>query len=351
MTRRSKQPAWAALSGVLSAARLGVGCALVLFWTLCLLPLWASDLLPLLGRTAAAGFAALLVFGVIERWPAPGPGSERRWPRQLAGLAACIPAVLALAYIIDTEQGQAGFWREPARLTSFYVIALVGVLIALCAALTTLLLTSRSAIHSMQAMHDETRTLMERQAVESQLRLLRGQLKPEFLLRLVGEARDLAASAPADSVKRLDDLLGFLRDSVPRLDAPRSTLAAELALTRSFLKVEAGRRALPPRLLVDLPVDCELVACPPCLMLALVERAVRRGGRRLDLWVRKGRDRCVMRVSADLSSHRPEQRADPLPALRRRLSLAWSEEVSVQCWVRESGEEVVEIDFPAAAPE
>ncbi len=349
MTVQPATPGRGAWQELLSPARLTVCAGLVLLWTLCLLPLWRSELLALFSRNAAAGLSAWLVWALIERWPVSSAGTERRWPWQLLGISLSIPLVLAIAYLIDTDAGQPPLWRDAARLTSYYVISLSGVLIALVAALLVLLRRSLSAIDGLQALHGEALALMERQAVEGQLRMLRGQLKPDFLLRLIGDARDLAAKDPDGSMKRLDELLGFLRDSLPRLDAPRSNLAAELNLARSFLAVEAGRRPLPPRLLVDLPEECEQIACPPCLLLALVERAVRRGGRKLDLWVRQGRDRCVLRLSAELSGHQPEQRADPLPALRRRLSLAWSEEVSLQCWTRESGEEVVEVDFPAAA--
>lgn len=335
------------LRDMLSPPRLATAAGLVLVWTLCLMPLWRSEPLALLGRNAVAGLLTLVVLGLIERWPARAEGGARQWPWQLLGIALSVPSVLAAAYVLDTAASQPPFWRDAARLTSFYVISLSGVLIGMVGTLLAELRRSLAAAQGLQALHGEALALMERQAVEGQLRMLRGQLKPDFLLRLIGDARDLARKDPDGSVKRLDELLGFLRDSLPRLDAPRSHLAAELALARSFLSVEASRRPLPPRLLADIPADCEQIPCPPCLLLALVERAVRRGGRKLDLWARQGRDRCVLRLAADVALHQPEQRADPLPALRRRLSLAWSEEVSVQCWTRESGEEVVEIDFPA----
>lgn len=340
------------LPRVLAPPRLGAALAVAAVWTVILLPLWRSDMAALLLRTLSASLFALLAWGLLEFWPRAAWSALRRRTLQWTGLSVTLIAVLVGIYLLDTRPGQVPLWQDPGRLTSLYVVALVGLLLASASLLGWLWRRAENAATAQLALHEAERIQLQKQSVDDQLRLLRGQQKPQFLLRLLDDARAQAARHPERVDELFELLLGYLRDTLPRLDAPYATLGGELALARDYLALIARQPGLPPSLLVDIPDEAETLACPPRMLLELVERAARRirsrecSDGRIDLWAREARGRCVLRIS-DSAPADDDASGEPLAAFRRRLLLAWDDTVTLQRWQRTPQGEVVEIDFPA----
>jgi LytS/YehU family sensor histidine kinase len=195
---------------------------------------------------------------------------------------------------------------------------------------------------------------MQRELHAAQLRLLRAQLKPQLVLDLVRDARDRLRRGAANGDAQLDRLIDYLQGALPRLDAQRTTLGEELELANGYLSLISEQSASAISWQTDIPDETLATPCPPRLLVVLVELAARLGlglpdgGGRIDLWARMARGRCVVRVGD--SGPLGDARHEALDALRRRLLLAEGESIRLQCWQRETGGSVVEVDFPCIAP-
>nr|WP_308700728.1 histidine kinase [Pseudoduganella rivuli] len=118
---------------------------------------------------------------------------------------------------------------------------------------------------------------LEQAALAAELKSLQAQVEPHFLYNTLANTRYLARHDPAQAVRMLDHLIGYLRTSLPDLRTPMSTLGREFELAEHYLalmRIRFGERlsfdaACPPTL-QHLPV-------PPLMLISLVENAVRHG--------------------------------------------------------------------------
>ncbi|MCK7594761.1 hypothetical protein [Pseudomarimonas salicorniae] len=318
-------------------------------WTLILVPLWRSELLALLWRTLGAAAVAGVLHLLADRWGAALAERTRRALQAILVLAG-IPAMLLVFYLLDTGPGRPPLWQDLGRLTSLYVLAITGVLLAGIALLLDAWHRARQLRQAQRAIDAAAIEQTQRELNAAQLRLLRGHIKPQLVLDLIGEARDHLRRGSADADAQLGRLLEYLRGALPRLEAQRSTLGAELELAGGYLSLISERSAGALSWQADIPEDILETGCPPRLLVVLVEQAVRLGiglpdGRgHVDLWARSARDRCVLRVGD--SGTLGEGRHAAIEALRRRLALTEGDSVRLQCWQRETGGSVVEVDFP-----
>jgi predicted phage tail protein len=330
-------------------ARLAVSLCLAALWTLLLWPLWRSGLLALLLRTLGVSLLAAGVHQFLQFWPR-NCAAPARLRLQWIGVIASIPLALLGIYLLDTDVGRPPLWQDLGRLTSFYVVSLVGMLLAGLCLLAEML---RHALRQrrLQARIDtEALTQAEREIHQAQLRLLRSQLRPQLVLDLIGDARERLRRGGSEVDSQLGRLQDYLRGALPQLDAQRSTLGKELEQAGAYLDVLAGAATGTLQWQADLPADILATRCPPRLLLVLVEQAVRLGLRlpegsgRVDIWARSARGRCVLRVSdsADLDAARQAA----LDSLGRRLLLGEGESTRLQYWQRETGGCVVEVDYP-----
>jgi hypothetical protein len=106
----------------------------------------------------------------------------------------------------------------------------------------------------------------------AQLSASQGLVSPAFLMRLLDEMQRRYASDVARAERLLDQLVGFLRLAMPGVRSGRSTLAAEIAVVRSYSQLAAE---LDPR---QTEWRCELdptladVPFPALLLLPLLDR-------------------------------------------------------------------------------
>jgi hypothetical protein len=82
-----------------------------------------------------------------------------------------------------------------------------------------------------------TETVAEKELAVAKLSLLHAQVEPHFLYNTLGSAKYLIASDPVKAEAMLDNLILYLRHSLPRdADAP-SSLGEEITRTRAYLDI------------------------------------------------------------------------------------------------------------------
>ena len=121
------------------------------------------------------------------------------------------------------------------------------------------------------------RSVLERQAVDAQLKLLQAQVEPHFLFNTLANVQQLVESESARAGPVMRSLIAYLRAAMPRLHDGRQTLGSELAMVRAYLELMQMR--MPDRLQfrVDSGSVAQDLAFPALGLLTLVENAVRHG--------------------------------------------------------------------------
>jgi len=298
-------------------------------------------------RALMIGFAALFMFGWLERWP----GSLPRWlPRtvlRLLGIAISIPVACMIAFGITpgASEHDVGFLLG------------VGILVVPWIAIGTILRQRDAFAREQKLEFDLQRSEFERRESDARLRLLQAQVEPHFLFNTLANVQALVDSGSPQASKVLTSLIAYLRAAVPRMHAQMATLASEVELVRAYLDLMQMR--MPDRLQYAIHVEpaAEALECPPMTLLTLVENAVRHGidpgekGGRIDadIWLRDGR--CVIRVTdtgVGLNA-KTQGLGTGLSNLRERLRLAFGGEARFTLTEITPHGVCAEVSFPAGA--
>lgn len=317
--------------------------------------MWQVLYVVALSRVLVVGFAVLLAFGLIERWPARLPTWLARWALQVMAVAFVVPFAAIAAYSLTTLGLDPPWWRDEDRLSGFGMLTFTGLLIAPWIAVAALLRQIRGEAERQALTFDLERSEFERQALDARLRLLQAQVEPHFLFNTLANVRELVDAGSAQASNVLGSLIAYLRAAVPRLHEPASTLAQELELVCAYLEVMHMR--MPDRLQFTLHVDDGALAllCPPMTLLTLVENAVRHGidpaeeGGRIEVRVHVRDSRCFAEVT-DTGvglAHTGNGLGTGLTNLRERLQLAFDGDAQLRLFAIEPHGVCAEIDFPA----
>jgi Histidine kinase len=117
----------------------------------------------------------------------------------------------------------------------------------------------------------------QRQATETQLRLLQSQLEPHMLFNTLANLRVLIAMDAPRAQTMLDHMVAYLRATLTASRADHHPLHTEFERLADYLALMAVRMG--PRLQVsfDLPAALRAVPVPPLLLQPLVENAIKHG--------------------------------------------------------------------------
>jgi hypothetical protein len=120
-------------------------------------------------------------------------------------------------------------------------------------------------------------TVTEKELAVAKLGLLQAQVEPHFLYNTLGSAKYLIKSDPAKAEAMIDNLIVYLRHSLPRSEDAPSTLGDEVKRVQGYLEILQIRMG--SRLTPHLNVPDTLTALPfPTMMLqTLVENAIKHG--------------------------------------------------------------------------
>lgn len=122
-----------------------------------------------------------------------------------------------------------------------------------------------------------TESSTEKELAVAKLGLLHAQVEPHFLYNTLGSAKYLVKSDPDKAEAMLDNLITYLRNSLPRTDNASTTLADELDRVRAYLEILQFRMG--PRLAthIDVADAAKSLTFPAMMLQTLVENAIKHG--------------------------------------------------------------------------
>jgi LytS/YehU family sensor histidine kinase len=137
----------------------------------------------------------------------------------------------------------------------------------------------RAGLASLQREQALRQAQTARREAELQLSVLAAQVEPHFLFNTLAGVRSAIDTDPGRASVMVDRLVDYLRASIPRLrsdGSAQATLGGQLEMVQAYLGLMAARM---PRLRYSVDAAPELlaVACPPWMLISLVENAVKHG--------------------------------------------------------------------------
>jgi signal transduction histidine kinase len=193
-----------------------------------------------------------------------------------------VPVAVVLGYLAGTAMAGAAlahpgfdYWvDQPRKALGFLLLSLAA------GGIITYFFLSREQLASARLSLAHTQALAEaaqRQAAESQLKLLQSQLEPHMLFNTLANLRALISHNPDQAQHMLDHLVAYLRATLNSSRATLHPLQTEFDRLRDYLELMAVRMG--PRLHYTLTLPPALATHPvPTLLLqALVENAIQHG--------------------------------------------------------------------------
>ncbi|MGH8051810.1 MAG: sensor histidine kinase [Arenimonas sp.] len=120
-------------------------------------------------------------------------------------------------------------------------------------------------------------TVTEKELAVAKLNLLHAQVEPHFLYNTLGSAKYLISSDPVSAEAMLDNLILYLRHSLPRSEDTASTLGEEVERTRAYLdilKIRMGERL---QVNIEVPKALQDIPFPTMMLQTLVENSINHG--------------------------------------------------------------------------
>ncbi|HLX25005.1 MAG TPA: histidine kinase [Usitatibacter sp.] len=336
---------------VLIALALGALVGLILFPTF----VGGTPVWQVMTREMTVALACLVAFGIFEQWPRKLPAWVARWFLQLCAVALVIPPTALAIYLVITSGESVPFWKSQFRLNGFAIMIATGLFVAPWTAVVALFHQRELQLQDQAQAFALERSELERKALDARLRLVQAQVEPHFLFNTLANVRELVVSGSPQASSLLDSLIAYLRNAVPRLNEPVTTMDQELQLVRAYLELMHMR--MPDRLQFSVQADAAApgVSCPPATLLTLVENAIRHGidpseeGGRIDVSVTVHGDRCRAEVTDTGVGMRDggEGLGTGLDALRERLQMIFGSDAQLRLVPIMPHGTRGEIDFPA----
>ncbi len=118
---------------------------------------------------------------------------------------------------------------------------------------------------------------MSQQVTEAKLSALQAQVEPHFLYNTLASVQALTESDPQQANAMTGHLIQYLRNALPKMREPVSTVGQEIELVRAYLNILQMRMG--KRLAFDIDVPAELMEAPfpPLMLPSLVENAIKHG--------------------------------------------------------------------------
>lgn len=138
-------------------------------------------------------------------------------------------------------------------------------------------ISRRIADHRRGEQASTQETVSEKELAVAKLNLLHAQVEPHFLYNTLGSAKYLISSDPTRAEAMLDNLILYLRHSLPRGEDAPSTLGEEVERTRAYLdilKIRMGERL---QVNIELPEALKSVPFPTMMLQTLAENSIIHG--------------------------------------------------------------------------
>jgi len=296
------RPALQEIVGALTWRRTTVAAGLAVLVAALLNPVFTIPFWVLLGRTVFIAVLLLIAFAAAGTWH---PRRIPRWLAQVLAVVIAAPIATLLAYMPSIDGNLTNLLSSEGRVMGFVYITTTVLMIAPLLALGALYRERDAQARAALLGFALERSTLEKEALDSRLKLLQAQIEPHFLFNTLANVQALVESGSPQAAPVLKSLIAYLRAAMPRLHAGASTLGNEIALVRSYLELMQMR--MPDRLAfaVDVPADIAAREFLPMSVLTLVENAVRHGidpsenGGRIDISARREADGSIRVIVAD----------------------------------------------------
>ena len=221
----------------------------------------------------------LAIWGLIDIGRlALTPDEPRQW-RRLFGI---VPAGVLLGYLggtlaADTLLGKPGQGLAVLRSGQGPGLLLMSLAVGAVCAYYFMSQARLASVREEAARASARAEAAQRQAAESQLKLLQTQLEPHMLFNTLANLRVLVGLDPARAQTMLDHMIAYLRATLSASRATLHPLQDEFDRLADYLALMAVRMG--PRLSfsLDLPDALRAVPVPPLLLQPLVENSIRHG--------------------------------------------------------------------------
>ena len=258
----------------LTLTRVAIALGLAAALSLVLNPIFITPYPVVLGRLLLVASMLLLAFTAARVWQIPGVA---RWLAQVLAVALAAPLATLLAYLPTVGGDLAQLFRHEERMLGVLSITATVLIVAPLLVLGSLYRERDAQVRSQALAFELERSMLERQALDVQLKLLQAQIEPHFLFNTLANVQQLVESGSVRAAPVLGSLIAYLRAAMPKLHAEHPTLGNELAMVRAYLELMQMR--MPDRL--KFRIDAAGVApdlvFPALGLLTLVENAVRHG--------------------------------------------------------------------------
>jgi len=160
------------------------------------------------------------------------------------------------------------------RRASMVLFTLIGT------GLMTLLVMNREHLRRTREEHAAQRLraeVVERQALQAQLRLMQAQIEPHMLFNTLANLQGLIAIDPARAGTMLDGLIQYLRATLNASRSENTTLEHEFAAMQAYLGLMGVRMGERLAYRLALPPGLRSARLPSMLLQPLVENAIVHG--------------------------------------------------------------------------
>jgi sensor histidine kinase YesM len=258
--------------------------------------LWNNDPRPFwhpLLTTQVYGLCIAYAVNVVAPWEKPRPIL-----RMIAAIAVAV--VVGVLLVIVLKGYSLDYVRERWMVFGWNIVQafLNGLLITLLFFVKFREASASAALHRAEA----ERTLLAKQAVEAELKLMQAQVEPHFLFNTLASVQFLTETDPAQANRLLGHLIAYLRAALPQLRAHSSTLGREVELAQAYLAILQMRMGPRLRFHVDLSPEVASHPFPPNMLISLVENAIKHGvepsvdGGDVAIQARRDGDRVIVQV-------------------------------------------------------
>jgi LytS/YehU family sensor histidine kinase len=255
---------------------------------------------------------------------------------RMLGILLMAPVASMLSFAADEGAGLGAYLSTTKGAGSFVVLTLTAWISGLGTAAVALRFERKAREQAERTRASMEKQALERDLLETRLRLLQAQIEPHFLFNTLANVQALVGSGSPHASTVLGHLIAYLRAAMPHLEDGNASLGAELKLVHAYL--ELMRMRMPDRLTFDLDVDPGLLGerFPAMLLLTLVENAVRHGidpavdGGRIEVGGRCEQDEWVLWVEdtgVGMCATAPAGKG--LASVRSRLQTAFGERARV----------------------
>ena len=207
-----------------------------------------------------------------------GAHRRPRWPVFFMILAVAVPVAqyggITLGGLLLGETLRSATGAAAGSMNSMLFFTL------LAAGAALLFIVSRDRIHRAEAalaLEKARAETINRQALQTQLRLLQAQIEPHMLFNTLANLQGLIALDPARAQAMLDQLIVYLRATLTSSRLEDTTLAHEFALLDAYLGLMSVRMGQRLGHTLDLPAALAGIKLPPMLLQPLVENAIVHG--------------------------------------------------------------------------